>query len=151
MLLYIITNAILFSFLLTYENIPQALAQWIIDQGLGWISFLLVVNVMLLLAGNVMEPSSITLIMAPILFPVAIKLGIDPIHFGILMVVNMEVGLCHPPVGLNLYVASGIAKMGITELTVAVWPWLLTMLVFLGVVTYWPGLSLLLPRLLGMM
>jgi C4-dicarboxylate transporter DctM subunit len=151
MLLYIITNAILFSFLLTYENIPQALAQWIIDQGLGWIAFLLVVNVMLLLAGNVMEPSSITLIMAPILFPVAIKLGIDPIHFGILMTVNMEVGLCHPPVGLNLYVASGIAKMGITELTIAVWPWLATMLVFLVVVTYWPGLSLWLPRVLGMM
>jgi C4-dicarboxylate transporter DctM subunit len=151
MLLYIITNAILFSFLLTYENIPQALAQWIISMGLGWVAFLLVVNVMLLLAGNVMEPSSITLIMAPILFPVAIKLGIDPIHFGILMVVNMEVGLCHPPVGLNLYVTSGIAKMGITELTVAVWPWLLTMLIFLGVVTYWPGLSLWLPRALGMM
>jgi C4-dicarboxylate transporter DctM subunit len=151
MLLYIITNAILFSFLLTYENIPQALAAWITSMGLGWIAFLLVVNVMLLLAGNVMEPSSITLIMAPILFPVAIKLGIDPIHFGILMVVNMEVGLCHPPVGLNLYVTSGIAKMGITELTIAVWPWLLTMLVFLGVVTYWPGLSLWLPRLLGMM
>ncbi len=151
MLLYIITNAILFSFLLTYENIPQALAQWITDQGLGWVAFLLVVNLMLLLAGNVMEPSSITLIMAPILFPVAIKLGIDPIHFGILMVVNMEVGLCHPPVGLNLYVTSGIAKMGITELTIAVWPWLLTMLVFLAVVTYWPDLSLFLPRVLGMM
>ena len=85
-----------------------------------------------------MEPSSIVLIMAPILFPVAMKLGIDPIHFGIMMVVNMEVGMCHPPVGLNLYVASGITKMGITELTVAVWPWLLTMLVFLVVVTYWP-------------
>jgi C4-dicarboxylate transporter DctM subunit len=150
MLLYIITNAVLFSFLLTYENIPQALAQWITDQGLGWIAFLLVVNVVLLLAGNVMEPSSITLIMAPILFPVAIKLGIDPIHFGILMTVNMEVGLCHPPVGLNLYVASGIAKMGITELTIAVWPWLMTMLVFLGVVTYWPALTLWLPNVLGM-
>jgi len=151
MLLYIITNAVLFSFLMTYENIPQALAQWMIDQGLGWISFLLVVNVLLLLAGNVMDPSSIILIMAPILYPVAIKLGIDPIHFGILMTVNMEVGLCHPPVGLNLYVASGIAKMGITELTVAVWPWLVTMLVFLVIVTYWPALSLILPRLLGMM
>jgi C4-dicarboxylate transporter DctM subunit len=151
MLLYIITNAILFSFLLTYENIPQELAQWITNMGLGWVTFLLVVNIMLLLAGNVMEPSSITLIMAPILFPVAMKLGIDPIHFGILMVVNMEVGLCHPPVGLNLYVTSGIAKMGITELTIAVWPWLLTMLVFLGFVTYWPGMSLWLPRLLGMM
>ena len=83
---------------------------------------------LLLLAGNVMEPSSIVLIMAPILFPVAMKLGINPVHFGIMMTVNMEVGMCHPPVGLNLYVASGIAKMGITELTVAVWPWLITML-----------------------
>jgi C4-dicarboxylate transporter DctM subunit len=151
MLLYIITNAILFSFLLTYENIPQHLAEWMIEQGLGWIAFLLVVNILLLLAGNVMEPSSIILIMAPILFPVAVKLGIDPIHFGILITVNMEVGLCHPPVGLNLYVASGIAKMGITDLTIAVWPWLVTMLVFLVIVTYWPDLSLFLPRLLGMM
>ena len=151
MLLYIITNAVLFSFLMTYENIPQALAEWMIDQGFGWIGFLLIVNLLLLLAGNVMEPSSIILIMAPILYPVAMKLGIDPIHFGILITVNMEVGLCHPPVGLNLYVASGIAKMGITELTVAVWPWLLTMLCFLVVVTYWEGLSLFLPRLLGMM
>ena len=151
MLLYIITNAVLFSFLMTHENIPQEMANWITSQGLGPIGFLLVVNVLLLLAGNVMEPSSIILIMAPILFPVAIKLGIDPIHFGILITVNMEVGLCHPPVGLNLYVASGIAKMGITELTVAVWPWLLTMLAFLVIVTYIPELSLWLPKTLGMM
>ncbi len=151
MLLYIITNAVLFSFLMTSENIPQAMAGWMVDQGLGWIGFLLFVNVLLLLAGNVMEPSSIVLIMAPILFPVAVRLGIDPVHFGILIVVNMEVGMCHPPVGLNLYVASGITKMGITELTVAVWPWLLTMLGFLVVVTYWPGLLLFLPRMLGMM
>ena len=148
MLLYIITNAVLFSFLMTSENIPQAMADWMIAQGFGPVAFLLVVNVLLLLAGNVMEPSSIILIMAPILFPVAIKLGIDPVHFGILIVVNMEVGMCHPPVGLNLYVASGITKMGISELTVAVWPWLLTMLLFLGVVTYWPNLTLWLPHLL---
>jgi C4-dicarboxylate transporter DctM subunit len=148
MLLYIITNAILFSFLMTSENIPQAMAAWITDQGLGVISFLLVVNVLLLLAGNVMEPSSIVLIMAPILFPVAMKLGIDPVHFGILIVVNMEVGMCHPPVGLNLYVASGITKMGITELTVAVWPWLLTMLAFLILITYVPQISLWLPNLI---
>jgi len=151
MLLYIITNAVLFSFLMTSEQIPQAMAAWISDSGFSWITFLLVVNILLLLAGNVMEPSSIVLIMAPILFPMAIKLGIDPVHFGILIVVNMEVGMCHPPVGLNLYVASGITKMGITELTIAVWPWLLTMLGFLAIVTYWPGLSLWLPRTLGMM
>ena len=151
MLLYIITNAVLFSFIMTNENIPQALAEWMLGNGLGVVAFLLAVNVMLLLAGNFMEPSSIVLIFAPILFPVAVRLGIDPVHFGIIMVVNMEVGMCHPPVGLNLYVASGITKMGITELTVAVWPWLLSMLVFLGVVTYWPGLSLWFPRMLGMM
>jgi C4-dicarboxylate transporter, DctM subunit len=97
----------------------------------------------------VMEPSSILLIMAPILFPIITKLGIDPVHFGILMAVNMEVGLCHPPVGLNLYVASGIAKMGISELTIAVLPWLITMLCFLALVTYWPALSLALPHFLG--
>ena len=150
MLLYIITNAVLFSFLMTSESIPQAMADWLLDKGLGVITFLLFVNIILLVAGNFMEPSSIVLIFSPILFPVAMKLGIDPVHFGIMMVVNMEVGMCHPPVGLNLYVASGITKMGITELTVAVWPWLLTMLVFLIVVTYWPGLSLWFPRMLGM-
>ena len=151
MLLYIITNAVLFSFLMASEQIPQAMAAWMLDKGLGVVAFLLFVNVLLLLAGNVMEPSSIVLIMAPILFPVAMKLGIDPVHFGIMMVVNMEVGMCHPPVGLNLYVASGITRMGITELTVAVWPWLLTMLVFLVIVTYWPALTLWLPQTLGMM
>jgi C4-dicarboxylate transporter, DctM subunit len=151
MLLYIITNAVMFSFLMTSEQIPQVMAQWMLDKGLGTIAFLLFVNVLLLLAGNVMEPSSIVLIMAPILFPVAIKLGIDPVHFGIIMTVNMEIGMCHPPVGLNLYVASGITKMGITELTIAVWPWLLTMLVFLVIVTYWPALSIWLPQTLGMM
>ena len=150
MLLYIITNAVLFSFLMTHENIPQEMAAWMLEKGLGVIGFLAMVNILLLLAGNVMEPSSIVLIMAPILFPVAVKLGIDPIHFGILIVVNMEVGMCHPPVGLNLYVASGITRMGITELTIAVWPWLLTMLTFLVIVTYWPPLSLWLPRTLGM-
>ena len=151
MLLYIITNAVLFSFIMTNENIPQALADWMLGNGLGMITFLLAVNVILLLAGNFMEPSSIVLIFAPILFPVAIALGIHPVHFGILMVVNMEVGMCHPPVGLNLYVASGITKMGITELTVAVWPWLLSMLCFLMVVTYLPELSLWLPRTMGML
>ena len=151
MLLYIITNAVLFSFLMTSESIPQSMADWMMGTGIGVIGFLLISNVLLLIAGNFMEPSSIVLILAPILFPIAMKLGIDPVHFGIIMVVNMEVGMCHPPVGLNLYVASGITKMGITELTIAVWPWLLTMLGFLIVVTYWPTMTLWLPRTLGML
>ena len=150
MLLYIVTNAVLFSFVLSNENIPSALADWITAQDLGWVGFLLLVNVLLLLAGNFMEPTSIILIMAPILAPAAKRLGIDLVHFGIVIDVNMEVGLCHPPVGLNLYVASMIAGMRITDLAMAVMPWLLTMLVFLVIVTYWPALTLFLPHLLGM-
>jgi C4-dicarboxylate transporter DctM subunit len=150
MILYIVTNAVLFSFLMTHEQIPQAMTEWVTGTGIGWIGFLIFVNILLLVAGNVMEPSSIVLITAPILFPIAVALGIHPVHLGILMTVNMEIGLCHPPVGLNLYVASGIAKMGITELTIATLPWLLTMLGFLVLVTFVPEISLWLPRMLGM-
>jgi C4-dicarboxylate transporter DctM subunit len=151
MLLYIITNAVLFSFLLTHEQIPQAIADWIVAQGFGRLAFLLIVNLLLLAAGMVMEPASVTLILAPILLPVAAKLGIDPVHFGIVMVVNMEIGMLTPLVGLNLYVASAIARLGLTQISKAVGPWLATMLAFLMLVTYWPELSLALPRWLGML
>jgi C4-dicarboxylate transporter, DctM subunit len=151
MLLYIITNAVLFSFLLTSEQVPQSMSQWMIETGLGQIGFLLLANVILLIAGNFMEPASIILIFAPILFPIATSLGIDPVHFGIIITVNMEIGMITPPVGLNLYVASGISKLGLTDMSKAVGPWLLTMLVFLMLITFWPSLSLWLPRALGMM
>jgi C4-dicarboxylate transporter DctM subunit len=148
MILYIITNAVLFSFLLTSEQIPQALSVWINEMGLSPWMFLVVVNILLLIAGNFMEPSSILLITAPILFPVAMKLGIDPIHLGIIMTVNMEIGMITPPVGLNLYVASGISGMGLTETTKACAPWILVMIVFLLLITYVPIISLWLPNLL---
>ncbi|MBK6854198.1 MAG: TRAP transporter large permease subunit [Burkholderiales bacterium] len=151
MLLYIITNATLFSFLLTSEQVPQNMSAWMIDSGLGPVGFLLLANVILLIAGNFMEPASIILIFAPILFPIASSLGIDPVHFGIIITVNMEIGMITPPVGLNLYVASGISKLGLTDMSKAVGPWLLTMLVFLMIVTFWSPLSLWLPRTLGMM
>jgi C4-dicarboxylate transporter DctM subunit len=151
MLLYIITNAVLFSFLLTSEQIPQAMSKMMIESGFGPIGFLMIANVLLLVAGSFMEPASIILIFAPILFPIATSLGINPVHFGIIMVVNMEIGMITPPVGLNLYVASGITKLGLTDMSKAVTPWLLTMLVFLAIVTYWSPLSLWLPRTLGMM
>jgi C4-dicarboxylate transporter DctM subunit len=151
MILYIITNAAVFSWLLTSEQIPQSMAEWMTAQGFGMMAFLLVTNIVLLAAGNFMDPAAIVLIMAPILFPMSARLGVNPVHLGILMAVNMEVGLCHPPVGLNLYVASSITKMGITELTVAVLPWLGTMLVFLVMVTYIPEITLWLPRVLGML
>jgi C4-dicarboxylate transporter DctM subunit len=148
MLMYIITNAILFSFLLTSENIPQTLAQWIIDQGLTAWMFLLLVNVLLFFAGDFMEPSSIVLILAPIFLPVAQQLGIDPIHLGIVMVINMELGMITPPVGLNLYVASGLARMGLTETTLAAAPWILVVTAVLLLVTYVPQIALWLPGLI---
>jgi C4-dicarboxylate transporter DctM subunit len=151
MILYIITNAAVFSWLLTSEQIPQSMAEWMTAQGFGTVAFLFVTNIVLLAAGNFMDPAAIVLIMAPILFPMAAALGVHPVHLGILMAVNMEVGLCHPPVGLNLYVAAGITKMGITELTIAVLPWLATMLIFLVMVTYIPAISLWLPGVLGML
>jgi len=149
MLLYIITNAVMFAFILTSEQIPQNIAAWIVEQGLGVVAFLLFVNVLLLIIGMVMEPSGLVLIMAPILFPVAMKLGINPVHFGIMMVVNMEIGLATPPVGLNLYVASSISKLGLTDVTKATFPWLLTGLAFLMLITFIPEITLWLPRLTG--
>lgn len=149
MLLYIITNAVMFAFILTSEQIPQNIAAWIVEQGLGIVAFLLFVNVLLLIIGMVMEPSGLVLIMAPILFPVAMKLGIDPVHFGIILVVNMEIGLATPPVGLNLYVASSISKLGLTDVTKATFPWLITGLIFLMMITFIPEITLWLPRMTG--
>lgn len=149
MLLYIITNAVMFAFILTSEQIPQSIAAWIVAQGMGLIAFLLFVNVLLLVIGMVMEPSGLILIMAPILFPVAMKLGMDPVHFGIMLIVNMEIGLATPPVGLNLYVASSISRLGLTEVTRSTVPWLLTGLVFLMMITFIPEITLWLPRVLG--
>jgi C4-dicarboxylate transporter DctM subunit len=148
MLLYIITNAILFSFLLTAENIPQDIALWVAAKGMEPWMFLMVLNILLLIAGNFMEPSSITLLLAPILFPVAMTLGIDPVHLGIVFTINMEIGMITPPVGLNLYVASGIAKMGLTEVTMACAPWIIVMIAFLLLVTYVPSIAMWLPNLL---
>ena len=145
MLMFIIANAFLFSHVLTTEQIPQSIARTIIEAGLEPWQFLLVVNVILLVAGNFMEPSSIILILAPILFPIAIQLGIDPIHFGVIMVVNMEIGMVTPPVGLNLFVTSGVTGMSVAEVVRAASPWLLVLLSFLALITYVPWISLALP------
>ena len=148
MILYIITNAVLFSFLLTSEQVPQQLTAWITGLGLGKVGFLVMVNLLLLAAGNFMEPSSILLITAPLLYPMAMQLGVDEIHLGVLMTVNMEIGMITPPVGLNLYVASGISHLGLTETTKACAPWILVMMIYLILITYVPQISLWLPNLL---
>ena len=115
MLMFIVANALLFAHVLTTERIPQQIAETIIGWGMeGW-QFLIVVNILLLIAGMFMEPTGIILILAPILFPIAIKLGIDPVHLGIIMVVNLEIGMVTPPVGLNLFVTAGITRMSIMQ------------------------------------
>lgn len=146
MLLFIIGNAMLFAHVLTSERIPHHLAAMIVDWGLPTWGFLVVVNILLLMAGNFMEPSAIILIMAPILFPIALKMGIDPIHLGVIMVVNMEIGMITPPVGLNLFVTSGITGHNITWVIKAALPWLMILLVFLVLITYIPQISLFLPE-----
>lgn len=150
MLMFIIANAMLFAHVLTTEQIPQQITAWVIESGFQPWMFLLVVNIVLLIAGAFMEPSAIILILAPILFPIAMELGIDPIHLGVIMVVNMEIGLITPPVGLNLFVTSAVTKMPIHAVIRAAMPWLSILLIFLVLITYVPFISLGLPNLLGM-
>lgn len=149
MLMFIIANAMVFAHVLTTEQIPQTIATWVSAQGLSPWMFLLIVNIVLLIAGNFMEPSAIILILAPIFFPIAMDLGIDPIHLGIIMVVNMEIGLITPPVGLNLFVTSAVTGLPLTKTIKAAMPWLLILLGFLLLITYIPMISLGLPKLLG--
>lgn len=146
MLLFIIANAMLFAHVLTTERIPHHIASIIVELGLSPWMFLIVVNLILLAAGNFMEPSAILLIMAPILFPIAVQLGIDPIHLGIIMVVNMEIGMLTPPVGLNLFVTAGITGESIGWVIKAALPWLGLLLFFLVIITYVPQVSLFLPE-----
>ncbi|HEX5094232.1 MAG TPA: TRAP transporter large permease [Burkholderiales bacterium] len=148
MLMFIIANALLFAHVLTTERIPQAIAEQIVSWGMPSWGFLIVVNLLLLAAGAFMEPTGIILILAPILFPIATQLGIDPVHLGIIMVVNLEIGMVTPPVGLNLFVTAGITKMSIGEVLRAALPWLGVLLLFLVIVTYVPKITLVLPQLL---
>ena len=146
MLMFIIANAYLFAFVLTTEQIPQMASAWIADQGLPPWGFLLALNLLLLLAGSFMEPTSVILILAPIMLPIAVELGIDPIHLGIIMTVNMEVGLVTPPVGLNLFVTAGVAELPMTAVIRAAAPWLLVLVSVLIVITYVPQISLIVPE-----
>jgi C4-dicarboxylate transporter, DctM subunit len=148
MLMFIVANALLFAHVLTTERIPQQIAETIVSWGMAPWQFLLVVNVLLLIAGMFMEPTGIILIMAPILFPIATRLGIDPVHLGIIMVVNLEIGMVTPPIGLNLFVTAGITNMSITQVARAALPWTLVLLAFLGMVTYIPAITMWLPGLM---
>ncbi|PHO09828.1 C4-dicarboxylate ABC transporter permease [Malaciobacter canalis] len=148
MIMFIIANAMLFAHFLTIENIPQAITEALIEANVNKYMFLLMVNLLLILAGSFMEPSAIIMIMVPLLLPVAVALGIDPIHFGIVITINMELGMVSPPVGLNLFVTSGLTGMSIKDVIVAAFPWTLTILVGLIITTYIPQVALWLPNLM---
>jgi len=146
MILFIIANASVFAYFLTLENIPDMLTQAVVNMHLNKVEFLIAVNIILLIAGNFMEPSSIIMIMVPLLLPVAKMLGIDPIHFGVIITINMELGMLTPPVGLNLFVASGITGLPIKEVVKSVMPWFVVLLIGLLLITYIPEISLWLPQ-----
>ncbi|MDO4681710.1 MAG: TRAP transporter large permease subunit [Lautropia sp.] len=148
MLMFIVANALLFAHVLTTERIPQSIAETIVGMGMAPWQFLIVVNILLLVAGMFMEPTGVILILAPILFPIATQLGIDPVHLGIIMVVNLEIGMVTPPVGLNLFVTAGITQMSIAQVVRAALPWTLILIGFLIAVTYVPAISMWLPELL---
>ena len=142
MIMFIIANAILFSFVLTSERIPDAITNLLIGMDLSQWAFLLVINIFLLIVGAFMETSSAILILAPILFPVATQLGVNPIHLGIIMVMNLEIGMITPPLGLNLFVASGLSGLSVIRVAKAALPTALVLLFALFLVTYVPGISL---------
>jgi len=148
MIMFIIANAMIFAHFLTIENIPQMITQSLISANVDKIMFLLLVNIILIVAGSFMEPSAIIMILVPLLLPVAVALGIDPIHFGIVITINMELGMVSPPVGLNLFVTSGLTGMSIKDVIVAAFPWTMTILVGLLLVTYIPEIALWLPNLM---
>jgi C4-dicarboxylate transporter DctM subunit len=147
-LMFIIANALILKHVLTDEQIPQQISAAMLNAGFGPVMFLVIVNVILLIGGQFMEPSGLLVIVAPLVFPIAIELGIDPIHLGIIMVVNMEIGMITPPVGLNLFVTSGVANMPMMSVVRAALPFLAVLFVFLIMVTYIPILSTWLPTLM---
>jgi C4-dicarboxylate transporter DctM subunit len=148
MLMFIIVNALLFAHVLTSERIPQTVTEWMLGAGFNWFTFLIAVNILLLIGGQFMEPSGLLLIVAPVVFPIAIELGVDPLHLGIIMVVNMEIGMITPPIGLNLFVTSGITGMSLTQVVKAALPFVAVLMAFLILVTYFPLMSTFLPHAL---
>ncbi|MGB1235101.1 MAG: TRAP transporter large permease [Planktomarina sp.] len=145
-LMFVIANALLLKHVITDEQIPQKITEAMLSAGFGPVMFLIVVNIILLIGGQFMEPSGLLVIVAPLVFPIAIELGIDPIHLGIIMVVNMEIGMITPPVGLNLFVTAGVANMSMMGVVRAALPFLGIMFIFLIMVTYIPWISTAIPN-----
>lgn len=142
MVMFIIANAVLFTFVLSLERIPDAITNLIVGMDLRWWSFLLAVNILFLIVGCFMDSIGAILILAPILYPVATELGVHPVHFGIIFIMNFEIGAITPPLGINLFVASGLSGLSALQVAKAAIPFALVLLVSLLLVTYIPDIAL---------
>ena len=148
-IMLIVGVARIFSDLLASEQIPQQLSQSLLSLTQSPWLILLLINVFLLFVGAVMDTSAAIIILVPVLFPVAVSIGVDPLTFGIIMSINLIIGLATPPLGVCLFVASGIAKITVERLVLAIWPFLLVEIAVLLLITYVPGLALVVPRFFG--
>jgi TRAP-type C4-dicarboxylate transport system permease large subunit len=144
--LFIVASASIFGWLLTVTHVTDAVAEWVLAFTSNPNVFLLLANVLLLFVGCFLEPTAAITLLVPILVPICLKLGIDPVHFGLVMVLNLMIGLLHPPMGTVLFVLSRVAKLSIERTTVAILPWLVPLLATLALCTYVPEIVLWLPR-----
>jgi TRAP-type C4-dicarboxylate transport system permease large subunit len=144
--LLIVAAASIFGWMLTVTKTTEMIAGWVLALTTDPWMFLLLANLLMLFVGCFLEPTAAITILVPILLPIVRELGIDPVHFGLIMVLNLMIGLLHPPMGLVLFVLARVAKLSIERTTMAILPWLLPLLISLGLVTYVPSISLWLPR-----
>jgi C4-dicarboxylate transporter DctM subunit len=147
-IMFILASAGLFGWILTREGIPQDVAQFFMGISDNPYVFLLLVNVFLLVVGMFMETNASIIILAPLLVPVAVTLGIDPVHFGIIMIVNLALGMCTPPLGINLFISASLAKINLLQITRGMLPFYFVLLLTLLLITYFPQISMFIPHLL---
>ncbi len=148
--MFIVAAASIFGWMLTATGVTAAIASWVLAFTQDAWLFLLLANVLMLFVGCFLEPTAAITILVPILLPIARQLGVDPVHFGLVMVLNLMIGLLHPPMGMVLFVLARVAKLSLERTTMAILPWLVPLLVALVVLTYVPAISLWLPRTFGM-
>ena len=147
--LLVLATASMFSFILTFERIPHALAQFIVSYADNWILFIILVHIVFILLGMVMDALPAIIVLMPIFLPVAVSLGMEPIHLGILVAANVGIGMITPPVGICLFVACGISKTTIGSVVRPLLPFLIFLIFTLIIITMFPEITLFLPRLLG--
>lgn len=145
----LIAMANLFGWMLTFERIPQAIAEWMSALTDNTLVFLLIVNLFLLLVGMVMDGIAALIILVPIFIPLLAKFDVDPVHFGVIICINLTIGLLTPPVGAGLYIASSLGEVKLETLVRSIWPFLIASLIALTVITYWPDLVLWLPSIMN--